>query len=392
MEKFEIPHYYKNKSVLEFDKNETYTKYGVLYIIIRHLYKEVENTKDHQIPLSYLKKFKLKKISFPLTFANLQKFIRQNKHIPIKINVLCDFNGAITNLGIISNSKNTNENILHLLMFKTDTLNNSIESIFQKFDKYKKCKFPTQNHYFFKIKNVQKLLNFRDYRISHKKNKSSQRNFYCEHCFLRFRSKIKKKDHSKTCNDNQKLIYPPKNATLAFSNVNRSSKVPVLGFCDFESVLQRNCERVHCKQCKKDECQCNVSKTQDINQHRPIGYSILFVDSEDNVFFQEEYAGEDCVKHFFKRLKHYEKVVENHKKNFRKVAEIKATLTEWKLYKKANECYICHKPFAEANFKYKKVVDHDHVSGKILGAAHSLCNLQRQAPFRTPIFFHNAQG
>ena len=166
----------------------------------------------------------------------------------------------------------------------------------------------------------------------------------------------------------------------------------MLGFCDFESVLQRNCERVHCKQCKKDECQCNVSKTQDINQHRPIGYSILFVDSEDNVFFQEEYAGEDCVKHFFKRLKHYEKVVENHKKNFKKVTKIKATLTEWKLYKKANECYICHKPFAEANFKYKKVVDHDHVSGKILGAAHSLCNLQRQAPFRTPIFFHNAQG
>ena len=239
---------------------------------------------------------------------------------------------------------------------------------------------------------MQKLLNFRDYILSHKKIKSSQRNFYCEHCFLRFRSENKKQSHVETCNDNQKLLYPKKGTTLSFSNVNRTTKVPVLGFCDFESVLQRNCERSHCKQCKKDECQCNVSKTDDINYHRPIGYSILFVDSKDKVFFQEEYAGEDCVKHFFKRLKYYQKVVEDQKKILRKVSQINATSTEWKSFHKAKKCYICNKPFAIDNFKYKKVVDHDHVSGKILGAAHSLCNLQRQAPFRTPIFFHNAQG
>ena len=392
MENFEIPHYYKNKSALEFEKNEEYNKHKVLYIIIRHVYKEIAYAKGHQIPISYVKKFNLKKISFPLNYANLQKLIKQNKHIPIRINVLCDINGAISNLGIISNNKKKNENILYLLLFKTDTSNTSVETIFQKNNKYKKFKFPTQNHYFFKIKNVQKLLNFRDYILSHKKIKSSQRNFYCEHCFLRFRSEIKKQNHFETCNDKQKLVYPIKGDTLAFSKVTRTTKIPVLGFCDFESVLQRNCERSHCKQCKKDECQCNVSKTEDINLHRPIGYSILFVNSKDKVFFQEEYAGDDCVKHFFKRLKYYEKVVEDQKKIFRKVSQINATSTEWKSYHKTKKCYICNKPFANDNFKYKKVVDHDHVSGKILGAAHSLCNFQRQAPFRTPIFFHNAQG
>ena len=199
-------------------------------------------------------------------------------------------------------------------------------------------------------------------------------------------------NHFITCNDNQRLLYPNKGETLKFTNVTRSSKVPVLGFCDFESVLQRNSERSHCSQCNKDECQCNVSKTQDINQHRPIGYSILFVDSEDTVFFQEEYAGEDCVKHFFERLKHYEKVVEKQKKKFRKVSEINATEDEWEMFYEANECYICKKPFVNNHLKLKKVVDHDHVSGKIIGAAHSLCNFKRQAPFHTPIFFHNAQG
>ena len=126
-------------------------------------------------------------------------------------------------------------------------------------------------------------------------------------------------------------------------------------------------------------------------QHRPVGYSILFVDSEDKVFFQEEYAGEDCVKHFFERLKYYEIIVRNRKKIFREVNEISATEAEWKMYYEAKECYICKKSF-EANFNNRKVVDHDHISGKILGAAHSLCNFKRQSPYLTPIFFHNAQG
>ena len=389
---FKIPPYYKNKSALEFENNIKYDKYAVLYIIIRHLYKEFSFAKNQEIPLSYMKKFNIKNLTFPLTYDSLQKLIKQNKHMPISINVLCDAEGAISNLGIISNEKCKKKNILHLLMFKTDTTANSVDSIFKNFNNDIKLKKILQNHYFYKIKNVQKLLNYRDYIISNKKIKSSQRHYYCEKCFLRFYSKTKKQNHFMSCNDNQTLIYPNKNTKLAFSNVTRSSKVPVLGFCDFESVLQRNCERLHCKQCNKDECQCNASKTQDINRHRPIGYSILFVDSKDNVFFQEEYAGEDCVKHFFKRLKHYQRIVEDQKKIFRKVSQIKASQDEWRLIHKAKKCYICNKPFVNNDLKFRKVVDHDHVTGKIIGAAHSLCNFKRQAPFHTPIFFHNAQG
>ena len=118
MEKFQIPQYYKNKSALEFKKCSKYNKYEVLYIIIRHLFKEISLAKNEQIPSSYIQKFKIKKLSFPLTYENLQKLIRQNKHLPISINVLCDVEGEISNLGIISNEKCKNKNILHLLMFK----------------------------------------------------------------------------------------------------------------------------------------------------------------------------------------------------------------------------------------------------------------------------------
>ena len=84
--------------------------------------------------------------------------------------------------------------------------------------------------------------------------------------------------------------------------------------------------------------------------------------------------------------------MEDHKKKFKKVGQIKATSSEWELYHKAKECYICKGTFKNNDFKYKKVVDHDHISGKIFGAAHSLCNFKRQSPYYTPIFFHNAQG
>jgi hypothetical protein len=46
--------------------------------------------------------------------------------------------------------------------------------------------------------------------------------------------------------------------------------------------------------------------------------------------------------------------------------------------KNAKECYICQQPFPEGNntnMKKYKVVDHDHLSGKVRGIAHNECNL-----------------
>ena len=61
-------------------------------------------------------------------------------------------------------------------------------------------------------------------------------------------------------------------------------------------------------------------------------------------------------------------------------------------FKKATDCHICHKPFNETDFNKRKVLDHDHFTGKIMGAAHSDCNLQRRKSFQIPVFFHNFRG
>ena len=40
----------------------------------------------------------------------------------------------------------------------------------------------------------------------------------------------------------------------------------------------------------------------------------------------------------------------------------------------------------------KKVHDHDHLTGKYRGPAHSICNLNYKVPRSIPIYFHNFSG
>ena len=57
----------------------------------------------------------------------------------------------------------------------------------------------------------------------------------------------------------------------------------------------------------------------------------------------------------------------------------------------AKHCYICHQPFKW--FAMRKVADHDHITGKFLGAVCNACNLKRQSHhFFIPLLFHNVRG
>ena len=88
--------------------------------------------------------------------------------------------------------------------------------------------------------------------------------------------------------------------------------------------------------------------------HRPVGYSLLFVDSNDEVFFQEEYVGENAAKHFLDRLPHYEKIVGERKQKFRDVLKTLASPQEWQMYRKAKVCHIFGRQFAIDSRKLQK--------------------------------------
>ena len=57
----------------------------------------------------------------------------------------------------------------------------------------------------------------------------------------------------------------------------------------------------------------------------------------------------------------------------------------------ATRCYICHDLFK--GIVKRKVADHDHITGKFLGAACNACNLKRQSRhFFIPLLLHNVRG
>ena len=56
----------------------------------------------------------------------------------------------------------------------------------------------------------------------------------------------------------------------------------------------------------------------------------------------------------------------------------------WKEYFKGSNCAICKGPLTS-----ETVRDHDHLTEKFRGVAHSQCNLQYQLPKFVPVIFHN---
>ena len=60
---------------------------------------------------------------------------------------------------------------------------------------------------------------------------------------------------------------------------------------------------------------------------------------------------------------------------------------DWKEYFKKSNCVIC-----KTKLTGEAVRDHDHLTGKFRGAAHSQCNLQYQQPKFVPVIFHNLSG
>ena len=56
---------------------------------------------------------------------------------------------------------------------------------------------------------------------------------------------------------------------------------------------------------------------------------------------------------------------------------------------KTKKFHICKEEFCTNEFKYKKVTDNCHYTGKFRGAAHSICNLRYKVPKNIPIVIHN---
>ena len=96
------------------------------------------------------------------------------------------------------------------------------------------------------------------------------------------------------------------------------------------------------------------------------------------------YRGENAVSHFCKKVHNitYDFI------NIYKQPMIDLTEREINEYENPKYCHICQKVFGKAK-KHRKVRDHDHYTGKLRGAAHSICNLRYSTQKDIPAFFHS---
>ena len=381
--------------------NFVYDEKNFLYCVVRHLWPLQTGQIAHfkNIPARYLDQFNLEGLKFPLQYRQINKFVqKKNKHLKLNIRVLFDDEDEVSVMDTFSNrtnDKNKTKNILNLLMLKYDRSYKGADPDGIKTESFSTLRQLEHEYHFFTIKNMNAYLNMRKFNCSPKKKRVN--NYYCETCLLRFRSKTKKDSHRQYCqNDKQTIVYPNEGDTINYRNQKNSFKAPVIGFADFECFMEKN-EQEQVKKCKKCDknpisCQCDISASVEQCKHKACAYSVCFVDLENDVFYQETYSGEDAVERFLEKLEDYERLVEERKQRFKHVNQVVASPKEWLAYHRAETCHICEKPFDNQSLRYRKVVDHDHVSGKIIQAAHSICNLQRQGPYLTPLYFHNAQG
>lgn len=182
----------------------------------------------------------------------------------------------------------------------------------------------------------------------------------------------------------RKLEFKEEGQFVHFKKYKALSKMDTFMISDFESVLEEHIE-------KKGNGQITTI-------HKPLMYALYLHSDKYLKPILIRYQGkseEDTMKHFYKDIfgisHYYKSFMKNHNIQLEDIDE---ELKE-EFRKKHNEgkCYICGEKFNEKNDKLKPVLDHDHITGELLGIACSRCNgLRKREQSYIPIYFHNSMS
>lgn len=335
-----------------------------LYCIAYHLNEkklgDIKTQKKEDLFLrKSIKKFDTTNISFPITVQDIKKFLKLNKELNLKINIL--YRNTSNKVFPIEYGIGEGKNIVNLLMVQTK-----------------------RSNHFLLIKDANKFL-----RSTYQKNnggqntKSYKKCNFCLHCLNSFTTKETLLKHETYCAVNKPRVeeMPEKNIIM-FENGDRQHRLEYVAYCDFECVLPQ-CDR-YCQICTSLKCKCDCSFTDTINNQEPIAYSFVVLGPDKKIIHEHSYAGANAGEAFVEHLLQQE---ENWLKQLFSI-NVAMDMTRKNIldHENATNCYICDKVFSSEVIKCR---DHSHMTGGYIGAACQMCNLRRRQPKKLKILIHN---
>ena len=209
---------------------------------------------------------------------------------------------------------------------------------------------------------------------------------FCKRCFGVFLSPETYQQHTELCSrpDFDSIIYrfPPPETMIKFSNIKYQLQAPFVIYADFECLLEKGAV---------DPQNGKRQRTTLYQKHIPCSAGIFITCAQEEVFKPryETYTGRNVCKWLLERLFNLSEELMNILEDGKR---IQMTEEDTIAYNQANFCWICNRPFDQTLKPFEKVRDHDHLTGKFRGAAHSKCNLKLQQNKKIPVFLHNFRG
>ena len=336
-----------------------------LYAVASHFATNEEET------LKFVReRFNVKGLSFPVTIKNIDAFQKSNP--AIRINVL--YGDGKNLFALRACPPESNVEVVNLLMYKVSSDDDDDDEEEEEEVKLSEEKEGDHYHYVC-IKDINRFVS--TYTRSGGGVNSHQCLEVCLNCLNAFRrSRIQK--HQSLCfrNKAQNLVMPEPGETLSFSNYASTHFVPIIGAFDFESAMTTTDGPPHA-----------TNYSEEIYKHKPVSYSMVFMDFCGKVLFSRTEASEEkCLELFMKAL---EDASASLSPFLDRIAEMEIDQEEEARFGESNACHICLRSFTMGQ---EKVRDHCHWTGKYLGPAHIKCNLSARRPKYIPMYAHNFSG
>lgn len=358
---------YRDETVKGRQQNEEDVKCFQNAVLANLYHSEVKKQTRVESYQKYIKNFNWEGINYPVSENDIDKFEAMNDKYAVCVYTQCQ--SKIVPLRISKNIKQVEDsNIIKLFYFNEK--DNEVE------EKEEKKNNKEYIGHFVAITDLSKMFCAdRNY---------NGKMYYCLRCMGVFNTEIKKKEHEEYCNvlnkDGIKVELPSEEDKMyKFKNFKHQIQAPIVVVFDTESTIKADNKHI-----------CNS-----------VGYRLIIDEpfkryaeelNESQIFIDDKKEGESLEK-FLNYLTELEekfiRIIENPPFPNVETAKQCWSVEEKKEFIAATHCHICGEILKSGD----KVLDHCHFTNKIMGAAHNVCNLNRNYKnAKVVVIAHNSKA